>query len=287
VTRLVSIDGVHQAPEGAKVSVYDRGFLYGDSVFETVRTYAGEPFALDEHMARLQRSAERVGIDMPISQEAFAEEVRAAVRAGGNAESYARAMLTRGAGPIGLDPSLDLTPLRVILIEPLKTLPEQMYEDGVGVVLVRTDRASDAAEGAKVGNYLASVLALAKARKAGAHEALIINRHGEVAEGTTSNVFLVRDATLVTPPVDAGILPGITRAYILESAHELGVDVVFAKIRPDELGRADEVFISSSIRELLPVVSIDGRRVGDGRPGPITRRLHDAFRRRVASTPRE
>lgn len=284
VTRLVSIAGVHHAPEDAKVSVYDRGFLYGDSVFETVRTYGGKPFALSEHMERLERSAERVGIEMPISKEAFAGEVISAVEAAGNDESYVRAMLTRGSGPMGLDPSVSLVPLRVILVEPLKTLPETMYEDGVGVVLVRTDRASDAAEGAKVGNYLASVLALAEARKAGAHEALIINRHGEVAEGTTSNLFLVRGGTLVTPPVDAGILAGITRAYVLEAAHAQGIEVELGKVRPKHLRDADEVFISSSIRELLPVVFIDGRPVGDGRPGPVTRRLHRAFRERVASS---
>src|SRR5262245_22086600 len=161
MTRLASIDGVIHPPEEAKVSVYDRGFLYGDSVFETIRTYAGEPFALDEHLARLERSAERVAIAMPIPRADFALEIRRAITAARNPESSAWAMRTRRSGPVGLDPSLAVAPLRVVLIEPLHPLPAALYRDGVAVITVRTQRAADvAAHGAKVGNYLASLLAL-------------------------------------------------------------------------------------------------------------------------------
>lgn len=281
MTRVVSIDGTLTRPEEATVSVYDRGFLYGDSVFETVRTYAGEPFALDEHMARLSRSAERVGITMPIAPALFAMEVRKAVRAAKNPESYARAMLTRGAGPLGLDPSAALTPLRVILVEPLTPPPPSAYRDGVAVVTVRTERAADAAHGAKVGNYLGSLLALQKARAAGAHEALILDASGHVLEGTTSNVFLVRGGDLITPPDEAGILPGITRAHLLDIARAERHGVRFASITPADLATADEVFLTSSIREILPVVRVDDRIIAGGAPGPVTRALHAAFRAMV------
>jgi branched-chain amino acid aminotransferase len=281
MNRVVSIDGTIHQPEDAKVSVYDRGFLYGDSVFETVRTYAGEPFALDEHMARLARSAERVGIPMPIALPAFAMEIRKAVRAAKNPESYARAMLTRGAGPLGLDPSNAIEPLRVIYVEPLEPLPAHVYRDGVHVVTSRTVRAGDAAQGAKVGNYLASLLALKRARAAGAHEALIVDAAGRVVEGTTSNVFLVRDGALVTPPEDAGILLGITRAHVLDLAREARVEVRIEPMMVTDLTAADEVFLTSSLREIIPVVRVDDAIVASGEPGPTTRRLHEAFRARV------
>lgn len=279
--RLVSIDGSIVAPEEARVSAYDRGFLYGDSVFETIRTYRGVPFALADHMERLARSADRVGIPMPVPKEAMSAEVERAVLAAANPESYIRAMLTRGAGPLGLDPTLAQKPLRVIFIEPLVPLPASMYRDGVSVVTVRTERAADAASGAKVGNYLASLLALRVAKEAGAHEALIIGADGTVVEGTTSNVFAVRDSALLTPPEEAGILPGITRAHLLQAAADIGTPVRFERLTPDELAASSEVFISSSLREVLPVVRVDSAQVGDGRPGPVTRALHAAFRRSI------
>ena len=283
MTRLVSIDGTHFLPDDAKVSVYDRGFLYGDSVFETVRTYAGEPFALAEHMARLERSAARVGIAMPIPAADFGLEIRVAVRAAGNPESSARAMLSRGSGPLGLDPALAVAPLRVILVEPLAPLPVAFYRDGIAVVTVRTERAADAAQGAKVGNYLASLLALKEAKARGALEALILDAAGCVVEGTTSNVFHVRGGELVTPPEHANILPGITRAHLLEIAAELGHPVHLAALTPADFASASEVFISSSLREVVPVVRIDDRPVAGGRPGPVTRALHAAFRVRAGA----
>jgi branched-chain amino acid aminotransferase len=282
MNRIVSIDGSLRPPAEATVSVYDRGFLYGDSVFETVRTYGGEPFALDEHLARLARSAERTFIPVPVPLAAFAMEIRLAVRAARNPESYARAMLTRGSGPVGLDPALAGAPLRVVLVEPLAPLPASVYRLGVGVVTVRTQRAADsAAQGAKVGNYLASLLALKQAKEAGAHEALVLDAAGRVVEGTTSNVFLVRDGAIVTPPVEAGILPGITRAHLLEIAAELGHAVRFEAITPEDALAASEVFLSSTLREVVPVVTVDGRPVGGGTPGPVTRALHAAFRTRI------
>jgi branched-chain amino acid aminotransferase len=278
MTRIVSIDGVLTPPGEARVSVYDRGFLYGDSVFETVRTYGGEPFALGEHMARLERSATRVGIAMPIPAADFGMEIRLAVRAARNPESYARAMLSRGSGPVGLDPALAGAPLRVILVEPLTPLPAAFYRDGVAVITVRTERAADAAHGAKVGNYLGSLLALKDAKARGAHEALILDASGHVVEGTTSNVFVVRGGELCTPPEQASLLPGITRAHLIEISAELGHPLRLGALTPADLASADEVFLSSSLREVVPVVRVDDQTVAGGHPGPITRALHAAFR---------
>ena len=279
--RLASIDGTILPSEEARVSVYDRGFLYGDSVFETIRTYGGEPFALAEHLARLQRSADLVGISMPISAADFGMEIRKAIRAARNPESSARAMLTRGSGPLGLDPALAGAPLRVVLVEPLTPPAAALYRDGVSVITVRTARSADAAHGAKVGNYLASLLALKLAKDAGAHEAIVLDATGQVIEGTTSNVFIVRGGVLLTPPLDTGALPGITRAHLLDVAAETGRAVRCEPLRPDDLTSADEVFLSSSIREIMPVVRVDDHPIGDGRPGPTTRALHAAFRARA------
>ncbi|MGK3967340.1 aminotransferase class IV [Sorangium sp. So ce118] len=305
MTRLVSIDGVILRPEEARVSVYDRGFLYGDSVFETIRTYGGEPFALDEHLARLERSAERIAIALPIPRDELGREVRALIRsataAGAAAEagaaapieSYVRVMLTRGSGPLGLDPALAGAPLRVILVEPLKPLPGALYRDGISVITTRTQRAGDAAPGAKISNYLESLLALREARAAGAHEALILDPSGHVVEGTTSNVFLVERRPpahegaedpghlLITPPKEAGILVGITRANVIDVAGELGMPVCCEPVTMSRLLAAEEVFITSSLREIVPVVRVDAHLVGAGAPGPRTRALHAAFREKV------
>ena len=281
MNRLACVDGELLAPDEAKVSVYDRGFLYGDSVFETIRTYAGRPFALDEHVRRLERSSELVGIQLPVAPAVLVAEIERAIATAGNVESYVRVMITRGTGPLGLDPAQVMRPLRVVFIEPLTPLPSTMYRDGVSVITYRTERASDAAHGAKVGNYLAGMMALRVARQTGAHEALILDAAGRVTEGTTSNVFIVRGQTIVTPPDDAGILLGITRAKLIELAPQIGLSVKYSSLVTADLLGADEVFLSSSIREILPVVRVDGVEVGNAKPGPQTRALHAAFRRAV------
>ena len=279
MSRVASIDGVLHAPEEARVSVYDRGFLYGDSVFETIRTYGGEPFALGEHLARLARSAAKIGFTLPIAAADLALEVRRAVRAARNDESYVRVTVTRGTGPLGLDPALARAPLRVILVEPFAPPPAALYRDGVRAVTTRVDRPADAAPGAKVGNYLASLLALQAAKAQGAHEAILLDARGDVLEGATSNVFFVHDGALLTPPEDAGILAGITRAQAIEVAGELGVPVRLITFSPTL--PAQEAFLTSSLREMVPLAQVNERRFGDGLPGPITRAIHTAFRRRV------
>lgn len=281
---LVLIDGQPFSPEQARVSVFDRGFLYGDSVFETLRTYGGKPFALDEHVARLEQSARLVSLRLPLSGAELTAEIRRAIELGGFPESYVRAMVTRGQGErLGLDPALAHSPLRVIIVCPLEALPTEKYARGIFAITYRTQRVADGTEatGAKLGNYLVAVLATEAARAASAEEALLVDREGHVLEGATSNVFAVRAGRLITPPIALGILPGITRAHVLALARELSLAVEERPLLTNELFDMDELFISSSIRELVPVVRVDGQAIGAGVPGPLAARLLVAFRERA------
>ena len=283
MSSIAVVDGAVSALSEARVSVLDRGFLYGDSVFETLRTYGGVPFALERHLARLEWSASLAHIPMPLSRQALSQEITAAVASAGNPESYVRVMITRGTGELGLDPGLAGTPARVVIVTPLAVPKAEVYERGIAAVTFPLRRSADGTEaaGAKIGNYLVSVLAMGKARDRGAAEALIVDGAGRVVEGATSNVFFVADGALVTPPEDAGILPGITRAVVLDVAASLGIPVSFRCPTIGELLTMDEMFISSSIRELVAVVRVDDTAVGDERPGPVYRRLLDAFRAKV------
>jgi branched-chain amino acid aminotransferase len=283
MSTVVVIDGKSFGPEQAFVSVFDRGFLYGDSVFETIRTYSGRPFALDEHLDRLRWSAGRVFIELAVGADALKLEIAGALAEAGNPESMIRVMITRGRGELGLDPALAESPTRVIIVAPLHTPPPAAYERGVGVVTFRTQRVADAtdAAGAKIANYLVAVLATREARRADAVEALIIDNQGLVVEGTSSNVFAVVAGRLLTPPESLGILPGITRARVLEAAGALGIPVDFTALPVEALLGADELFVSSSIREILPVVRVDREPLGSGVPGPLTRQLLSKFRENV------
>lgn len=281
---LAYIDGRRCSPADAKVSVFDRGVLYGDSVFETIATRSGRPFMLTEHVRRLRRSAELVYIDLPLPDEQLCREVEQAAVESGNQESYLRVTLTRGIGELGLDPALSGEPCRIIIVTALHRPVADAYSKGVGAITYRTQRTAEATEasGAKVGNYLVAVLAMRQARSAGANEALIVNGEGRVIEGSTSNVFFRLGDTLMTPPLSAGILPGITRDLVLDAAGRLQISVQEHCPTPDELMRADEVFITSSVREMLAVVSIDQRVVGAGAPGPMYRALWQMYQLQAA-----
>jgi branched-chain amino acid aminotransferase len=283
--RLVMINGAVVAPERAMVSAYDRGFLYGDSIFETVRTYGGLPFALADHMARLCRSAERVFLRLPCSEAELSAEIEHGIREAGNDESYARLVVTRGWGPLGLDPDLATEPFRVLLVEPLRAPAREAYVRGVGLATVRTGRSGGSTAGAKVSCYLENLLAFREAKQRGAAEALLVDARGCVVEGATSNVFIVRRAAgkdeLVSPPESTGLLAGVTRGHVLEVATELGIPTRFSDLVPEDVYAAGEVFITSSLRELVPAVAVDGRAIGTGAPGPTTRSLHRAFRTHI------
>jgi len=262
-------------PEEAKISVFDRGFLYGDSVYETIGTVHGRLFAARDHLIRLERSAERIGLRCPPRAE-IERAIAATVEAAGNPESRVRVILTRGSGKLDLDPaSVDDTQL-IVIVFPLGAPTPEMYAKGVAVAIVTITRNSPRAidPAVKSGNYLNNVLALGEARRRnGAYEAILCADDGCIAEGSTSNIFVVRGGQIWTPPAEVGILDGITRAKVLDlcRAHEL--PLVERRFSPDELRGADEAFITSATRGVLPVTLVDGKPVGAGVPGPVTRRL--------------
>jgi branched-chain amino acid aminotransferase len=276
----VCIDGELGAARDARVSVFDRGFLYGDSAFEVMRTYGGRPFRQAQHLLRLRGSCERLLIPLRTSDAELMRDIQRTIEFSRLAECYVRVMVTRGVAPMNLDLSEARTPSVLVFALPLRELPAASYEQGIAVGLSATARATDGtrAAGAKTSNYLASVLALHEVRQRGCQEALIVSPYGEVVEGATSNVFVVRDAGLTTPPAEAGILLGITRQVVLELALSLGLPVREAQLHPTDLYQAHEVFITSTVREILPVVRVDDVAVADGQPGPISRRLHAAYR---------
>jgi branched-chain amino acid aminotransferase len=293
---VVNMDGALVAPERAVVSVFDRGFLYGDSVYEVVRTYRGEPFELDRHLARLARSADRLALPLPWDAARTRAEVARTLAAslGGDAPDPAaapwnagqralRVVMTRGAGELGLDPALAVDPRALVIATPLRAPPLAAYRDGVAlrIVGIRHDAPEAVDTQAKTGAHLVNVLAVAEARRAAAHEALLLDRDGFVTEGASSNVFAVREGALLTPPLEAGILEGVTRAVVLELAREAGLEVREVPLRPGGLASADELFITSSAREVLPATRLDGRPVGSGQVGPVTTRLHSLFRCRA------
>ncbi|HKU39822.1 MAG TPA: aminotransferase class IV [Polyangiales bacterium] len=276
----VSVDGVLTPAAQARVSVFDRGFLYGDSAFEVMRTYGRRPFRERDHLERLRGSCERLLLPIASTPAEWSAEVRRTIDASGLPECNVRVMITRGVGPLGLDLSEARQPSLLCFALPLHPYPEAIYEQGVAVGLSHAARATDGtrAVGAKTSNYLGSVLALHEVKSRGCHEAIIVGPLGEIVEGATSNVFCVKGAELITPPIEAGILAGITRKTVLELAAELGIRVHEVQVHPHDLYHADEVFITSTIREIVPVVKVDDVVVASGKPGPATRRLLAAYR---------
>jgi len=269
----VYVDGVISSPEEARVSVFDRGFLFGDSVFETAGTVRGKLFAWPEHLARLRASAARIGLSLPdatVIDDAIARTLASAA----NEEARVRVMVTRGTGPLDLDPVSAPRPSLIVIVQPLAGHAPA----GVGVGVVGLERAVDPR--VKSGNYLASVLAVGEARRrfgGSTHEAIFCRPDGTITEGASSNVFLVKGGEVRTPPLEAGILSGITRALVLGlcGRYEIAVHEVSLHLR--DLREADEVFITSATRGVLPVVALDGNPVGDGQPGPVTERLASLY----------
>jgi branched-chain amino acid aminotransferase len=280
------IDGKVVAVDDAAVSVFDRGFLYGDSVFETLRTYGGRLFRRDAHIERLFRSCERILIQPGIGATELAAEMDHAMLGLNLPECVVRVVITRGIGPLGLDVRRAQDPLRVVMALPLSPPAREVYETGIGAGLSHGARATDgtAAAGAKYSNYLSSVLALHHAHEQGQSEAIAVGMHGEILEGTTSNLFLIRSGILCTPPLQSGILEGITRRVVLELARELGIPTHVGLIFPSDAYGAAEAFITGTVREIVPVTRIDDVVIGNGIPGPTTRRLLDAFRAHAMQT---
>jgi branched-chain amino acid aminotransferase len=291
VPALCNVEGRLSPPEQAVVPVLDRGFLYGDSLYEVVRTYGGRPFELERHLARMGRTAERIGLVLP-PRERILAELQRTLDAAGNPESYARIIVTRGEGQFGLSPHLAQGLSRlIVLVRPLVPPAEEQYERGLQMAIARTRRNSPLSldPALKTGNYLNNILALREAHQAGADDAILLDLKGRVTEASTSNVFFVQRGVVVTPPLALGMLEGVTRALMLEVARAEGIMVREEPHGPEALAAADEVFVTSTLREAMPVTSLvflestgeQRREVAGGKPGPIARRLRAAFRRYV------
>ncbi len=276
---VVLIDGAAVAPSEARVSVFDHGFLFGDSVYEVVRTRGGRPFLLPEHLTRLRRSAAQTYLEIPWTDGELAAEVERGVALTGLPEAYVRLIVTRGVGELELHPGTCRRPTRIVIAGPLKLPPEKYYREGIRLRIVgrrRTDPAS-LNPSAKTGNYLNNVLAIVEARQHGADDAIMLNHEGCLTEGTTSNVFFVKDGTVHTPALGSGILQGITRDLVLRWLSGMAVPTREGSYGPEDLRGADEAFITSTTRDVMPVREVDGERIGTTLPGPVTRRLRERF----------
>jgi branched-chain amino acid aminotransferase len=275
----VYISGQLYDKEDAKISVYDHGLLYGDGVFEGMRIYGGKVFRMQDHLDRLWHSAKAIWLEIPMTPEALAKAVAETVAANGLVDGYVRLVVTRGAGTLGLDPNRTSQPQVIIIADKITLYPQEYYENGLEIITVSTMRNHPAALSPRIKslNYLNNILAKIEGLQAGCEEALMLNHKGEVAECTGDNVFLVKRGQLLTPPIDAGILEGITRAAVIELAAEAGIAVREIPLTRHDVYIADECFLTGSAAEIVPVVKVDSRRIGDGRPGPLTRQLMTRF----------
>jgi branched-chain amino acid aminotransferase len=283
MTLKVHINGELVDKEDARISVFDHGLLYGDGVFEGMRSYSGSVFRLDEHLDRLWQSAAAIQLKIPVSKEEMAAAVNETLAANRIEDGYIRLVVTRGAGTLGLDPNRCDQPQVIIITDLITLYPDEFYQDGLEIVTARTRRNHPQALDPQIKslNYLNNILAKIEGLEAGCVEALMLNYQGEVAECTGENIFIVRDQQLLTPPLEAGILHGITRGTVMELARNDGIDVVETTISLDDLYGADECFLTGSAAEVVPVIKVDGNVIGDGTPGPITARLTGLFRQAV------
>lgn len=268
------VDGNVLPAEQATVPITDRGFLFGDGVYEVVRTFARRPFLLERHLERLRASAD--GIRLSLAElPAIDAVVQDLVRRSAASECYIRIMITRGSSPPDINPDLAREPRLVIIVRPLDTPNPSDYQNGVAAAVVHVCRSPRTAldPAIKSGNYLNNILALMEAHDRGARDAFMLNPDGEVTEATTANIFLARGGKVVTPWLASGLLAGITRGFLKEAAAQRNVVIEERKVMRDELFSADELFITSTKRGVMPVTTLDGKAVGSGKPGDLTRQM--------------
>jgi branched-chain amino acid aminotransferase len=279
----VWIDGAYYDESEAKVSVFDHGLLYGDGAFEGIRVYSGEAFKLGRHLDRLFDSARAIALEPPYGKEELAAAVRDAIRENGTSDGYIRLVLTRGKGDLGVNPRLCPRPSVIIIVGEIAIYPERCYAEGISLVTSSLRRVPVDCFDVRVKslNYLNNVLAKVEAQNAGCFEALMLNSQGFVAECTVDNAFAVKRGVLMTPPESEGALLGITRETVLEIARDSGIPCQERRLGQFDLYTADECFITGTGAEIMSVTKIDGRLIGEGRPGPLTMQLLKLFRDRV------
>jgi len=279
MSRQVYINGQLYDKSDARISVFDHGLLYGDGVFEGMRSYEGKVFRLEPHLDRLWDSAKAICLEIPISRSEMSSAVQDTLRVNGIKDGYVRLVVTRGVGTLGLDPNQCSDPQVIIIADSIMLYPDEYYEKGLEIVTVSTIRNHPAALSPRVKslNYLNNIMAKIEGLQAGCVEALMLNHKGEVAECTGDNLFLVRGGQLYTPPVDAGILEGITRGAVMELAAEVGLPMHEISLSRHDVYIADECFLTGSAAEVVPVVKVDSRVIGSGEPGPVSRDLKKRF----------
>ncbi len=287
---VMNVNGRICGEQDAVVPVLDHGFLYGEGVYEVVRTYGRRPFLFDRHLQRLRRSADMIHLDVPFSDAELDDRLHQTIGAffehsgnGSVADVYVRVLLTRGVGEISYDPACCPNASLVIIVKALVGLPAQVYERGVKVVISSIVRNHPQSINPliKSNNLLNNALAAQEAYRRGAFDAVLRNYRGEIAECSIANLFVVQNGALLTPPLDAGLLSGITRGFVLELCPTAGVAVAQQALHDEDLLNAGESFLTSSTQEIVPIVQVDDRTIGDGRPGPVTKRLLEAYRQRV------
>lgn len=281
----VYISGKLVDKEQATVSVFDHGFLYGDGVFEGIRVYCGKVFLLDEHIDRLYESARAIRLEIPLSKADLITATNSTVAANKLADGYVRLVVSRGSGYLGLDPRKTANPQIIIIADSITLYPPETYEQGLKLITASTIRNHPQALSARIKslNYLNNIMAKIEGTDAGCVEALMLNHKGEVAECTGDNIFILSRGVLKTPPVDAGILEGITRNAVIRLARDAKVPVAETTLLRHDIYVADECFLTGTAAEVVPVTSLDGRSIGDGKPGPVTRDLLERFRRLTRS----
>jgi branched-chain amino acid aminotransferase len=275
----VYINGKLFGKEDARISVYDHGLLYGDGVFEGLRSYGGKVFRMQQHVRRLWESAQAIWLEIPMTREGMCRAIEETLAENRIENAYIRVVVTRGCGTLGLDPNRTSHPQVIIIVDKIALYPDELYEKGLEIVTVSVARNHPAALNPRIKslNYLNNILAKIEGLQAGCVEALMLNHKGEVAECTGDNIFLVRDGVLFTPPVDAGILEGITRGAVMELADEAGTPVRQVPLTKHDVYIADEVFLTGTAAEVIPVVKVDNRTIGTGVPGSFTRDLMQRF----------
>ena len=279
----VWIDGRISDPRDAKVSVYDHGFLYGDGVFEGVRVYNGKIFECAAHVDRLYDSAKAIRLTIPYTRDQVCGVMEETIKASGYRDAYIRLIVSRGVGYLGLSPTKCERPSMICIVDTIAMYAKEFYENGMAVITASWAKpsANSVPPRVKSLNYLNSILAKMEANDAGVQEAIVLNADGNVAECTADNIFVVRNGQVLTPQTSDGILEGVTRRVVIELCGKLGVPCVEKTLQRHDLYVADECFLTGTAAEAIPVTKIDGRTIGDGKPGPVTRQIIEAFHRRI------
>ncbi|RLI16118.1 branched-chain amino acid aminotransferase [Candidatus Bathyarchaeota archaeon] len=285
---LVYIDGKYYPKSQAKISVYDHGLLYGDGVFEGIRAYNGVVFKLREHIDRLYRSARVIMLEIPLTKEEMINAVLETLRKNNLHDAYIRLVVTRGVGDLGLDPRKCPKPTVIIITDIIKLHSKEAKERGIRalIVWVKRDPVDATSHEVKSLNYMNSILGKIEANVAGFDEAICLDKNGHISEGIAENIFIVKNGKIITPPTSTGALVGITRNVIMKLAEKLGYKAVEANITPTDLFTADEAFFTGTAAEVVPIVEVNKRKIGDGKPGPITKRLMQEFEK-IVRDPKE